>query len=183
MYRSIRDYEKGDELKRINWKASARFGKLYTNQYEDSFNCPVFVFLNLSDSSYGLKLKWDVAEAAIEYAAAIVSKVGTLNQSCGFATTGITENFTETTSSPFLLPRGNQWNCILDLLSEIQLSNISLFESGLLQRAIKALPSGGKFYYIGPEFSSPEEQVTFEAELYKIAGHISLETIYCGERS
>ena len=76
-----------------------------------------------------------------------------------------------------------QENCILDLLSEIQLSNKSLFESGLLQRAIKALPSGGKFYYIGPEFSSPEEQVTFEAELYKIAGHISLETIYCGERS
>ena len=72
LYRSVRDYIAGDELKRINWKSSARFGKLFTNEYQDSLNCPVFVFLSLSINDYPLHLRHSLAESAIEVAAAII---------------------------------------------------------------------------------------------------------------
>ena len=46
MRRSIREYINGDELKRINWRASAKFGELFTNQYEDSYDAPFFVLIS-----------------------------------------------------------------------------------------------------------------------------------------
>ena len=74
MRRSIREYMNGDEQKRINWRASAKFNSLFTNHYEDSFDAPFFVFLNLADEDYELHTRQYHMEKAIEIAANIVEK-------------------------------------------------------------------------------------------------------------
>lgn len=89
LYRSVRDYASGDELKRINWKSSARFGKLFTNEYQDTLSCPVFVFLDLAAENYPIHLRYTLVESLVETAAAIVERASFLRQQCGFASTGI----------------------------------------------------------------------------------------------
>ncbi len=43
---SMRDYVKGDPLRKINWKASARFRSLIVNEYEKETLCDIVVILD-----------------------------------------------------------------------------------------------------------------------------------------
>lgn len=42
----IREYVPGDEVRRINWKASARFGRLYSNEYQGERSGDVIIVLD-----------------------------------------------------------------------------------------------------------------------------------------
>lgn len=142
MRRSLREYRNGDELKRINWRASAKFDSLFTNQYEESFDAPFFVFLNLAEDDYDLHNRAYYSEKAIEIAASIVEKSRMLRQRCGFAAYG--------TDFPYLAPHHNQADCILDLLSVIKC------ESGKLnyepqKKFSHQLPAGTLLFVIGPK--------------------------------
>ncbi len=142
MRRSIRGYINGDELKKINWRASAKFDSLFTNQYEDSFDAPFFVFLNLAEEDYDLHNRGYYTEKAIEIAASIVEKSRIMRQRCGFAAYG--------SGFPYLLPRQNQADCILDLLAVIK------SESGKLEyepekKFSHQLPSGTLLFVVGPK--------------------------------
>lgn len=141
MRRSIRSYINGDELKKINWRASAKFNSLYTNQFENSFDAPLFVFLNLAKEDYDLHNRIYYSEKAIEIAASIIEKARLLRQRCGFAAYG--------TDFPYLPPRQNQADSILDLLSLIQC------EEGKLnynpeKKFMHQLPTGTLIFVIGP---------------------------------
>jgi uncharacterized protein (DUF58 family) len=79
-WRSLREYQQGDELKRINWKASAKnsagaadpsAGVLLVNEYEAAISCPLMVFLNLDPAEYALRQRELYFERAIEAAAAL----------------------------------------------------------------------------------------------------------------
>ncbi len=56
---SVRDYVVGDRLRRINWKASARYSTLYTNQYASELAGELMVIL---DSRFALLPKEDEEE-------------------------------------------------------------------------------------------------------------------------
>lgn len=142
MRRSIREFKYGDEVKRINWRASAKFEKLFTNQYEDSYDVPLFIFLNLAEDDYSIRNRGYYTEKAIEIAANIVEYARQIKQSCGFAAYG--------SDFPFLSPKQNQWDYILDLLSVIKI------EAGKLDynprvKFKNQLPNGCLFYEIGPD--------------------------------
>ena len=141
MRRSIREYMNGDEQKRINWRASAKFGELYTNEYEDSFDAPFFVFLNLAVEDYDLHTRSYYTEKAIEMAASIVEKSRVLRQRCGFAAYG--------TDFPYLAPGQNQQDCILDILSVIKTvpGNINYDP---VKKFRHQLPQGTLLFVIGP---------------------------------
>lgn len=141
MRRSIRDYMNGDELKRINWRASARFASLYTNQYENSFDAPLFVFLNLAEEDYDLHNRRYYSEKAIEIAASIIEKARVLRQRCGFAAYG--------TGFPYLPPRQNQSDSILDLLSLIKCEKGKL-EYDPQKKFSHQLPTGTLLFIVGP---------------------------------
>lgn len=142
MRRSIREYKNGDELKRINWRASARFDGLFTNEYENTFDAPFFVFLNLAKEDYSLNMRSEKGEKAIEIAASIVNTAARLKQRCGFAAYG--------SGFPFIKPGENQADCILDILALIQM------EEGKLQydpeKKLKPeLSTGTLLFIVGPE--------------------------------
>lgn len=141
MRRSIREYMNGDEQKRINWRASARFGSLYTNQYEASFDAPFFIFLNLAKEDYDLHNRGYYSEKAIEMAASIVEKARVLRQRCGFAAYG--------SGFPYLPPHQNQVDCILDILSLIKLEEGKL-DYDPQKKFMHQLPAGTLFFEIGP---------------------------------
>jgi hypothetical protein len=79
--RSLREYRRGDEPRRINWKASIRLGgapvpglslpSLLVNEYEAAISYPLVVFLNLDPYEYPLGKRELWFERAIEAAAAL----------------------------------------------------------------------------------------------------------------
>jgi len=91
-YRSLRQYNPGDEPRRINWKMSAHVsgdmqtqsGGLLVNEYETTASYPVMIFLNLDSNDYPVKKHIMYMERTIEAAAALC-----LNASRGRQVTGI----------------------------------------------------------------------------------------------
>ena len=87
-YRSLREYQPGDEPKRINWKASARMGALFSMEYVPSIYFPVLVLLNLTAEDYPLAQRAHLVERAIEAAASLVFYFVGIGQEVGLVTTG-----------------------------------------------------------------------------------------------
>lgn len=87
-YRSLREYQPGDEPKRINWKASARMGALYSMEYVPSIYFPVLVLLNLTADDYPLAQRAHLLERAVETAASLVFHFVGIGQEVGLAATG-----------------------------------------------------------------------------------------------
>lgn len=69
-YRGIRDYQPQDDLKSINWKATARTGELKVNQKNYTAQKSVRIFLNLEDT--GILKKEDCVEACLQIATALL---------------------------------------------------------------------------------------------------------------
>ena len=69
-YRGIRDYQPQDDLKSINWKATARTGDLKVNQKNYTAQKSVRIFVNLEDT--GILKKEDCVEASLQIATALL---------------------------------------------------------------------------------------------------------------
>lgn len=68
-YRGIREYWPGDDMKRINWKATAKTDELRVNERNSTTLNTIRIFLNLDDS--GILKNEEMVEAAISLAAGI----------------------------------------------------------------------------------------------------------------
>lgn len=68
-FRGIREYVPGDDLKRINWKATAKTEELRVNERNDTTLHSVRIFLNLEDS--GILKSEDRIETAVSMAAGL----------------------------------------------------------------------------------------------------------------
>ena len=88
-YRSLREYQPGDEPRRINWKASARMGALFSMEYVPSIYFPVLVLLNLTADDYPLAQRAHLVERAIETAASLVFYFVGIGQEVGVASSGL----------------------------------------------------------------------------------------------
>lgn len=69
-YRGIRDYQPQDDLKSINWKATARTGDLKVNEKNYTAQKSVRIFVNLEDK--GILKKEDCVEACLQIATALL---------------------------------------------------------------------------------------------------------------
>lgn len=157
IYRSIRDYRPGDEQRRINWKASARLGSLYTNEYLDTLSCPILIFLDLQPASCHERQRHAHYEAAIEAAAALVTHAAKLRQDTGFASTGY---LGDSGTHPFITCAANQSEGILDILAAIIPAAADAPDAGdLFLRARSVVPSGGRLFLVTPVLSPAMKQM------------------------
>ena len=62
-FRGVRDYSPTDPMRKINWKASAKTGELKVNQYHDSTNRRLTIFLKVSQK--GILRYYDLIEESI----------------------------------------------------------------------------------------------------------------------
>jgi uncharacterized protein (DUF58 family) len=145
-YRSLRDYSSGDELRRINWKASARLGKLISNEYEATFDAPLMIFLNLNLNSYDLKNRYIHTERAIEYAASLATCASLASQAVGLASNGCLPD----SADSILIPPGpGSALAILDTLARIGTSEEEGFE--LFLRGCMAVSFRSQIWYVGSD--------------------------------
>ncbi|AEJ20421.1 DUF58 domain-containing protein [Gracilinema caldarium] len=144
-YRALREYQQGDELRRINWKASAHAGMLISNVFESSVDVPLLVLLNLSAPAFPLKSQYMYAERCIEYAASLISSASLVDQSVGCISTGILPE----DGQPLHIESGREHRLvILDSLARITLSEETSYH--IFTEALKRLPYRSRVCYVGP---------------------------------
>jgi len=171
-FQALRKYQAGDELKRINWKASARLGELYSNIYDCSLYFPVQIILNLCEEEYPLSHRTDLAERAIAAAASLALHYLNLKQSVGLISSGCRDD----QESPFRwIPAGagqDHSGVILEELAAIQLD-----KKGKKMQQLFNLPQnqgarGTKYILISPPLLS--EDLSFIREQHRLGKDLEL---------
>ena len=87
-YRSLREYLPGDTLRRVNWKASAKAGKLFVMDYLPLLHAPVLILLNLNSRDYPMRLRYHRIERAATLAASLIVHFLSLQQEIGLIAAG-----------------------------------------------------------------------------------------------
>lgn len=82
----VRDYIRGDSLRKINWKVSAALGKLQVKTHEPAITLETALFLNLNAQEYDLSYVEPATEFAIVVAASLASHLAELRQPVGLVT-------------------------------------------------------------------------------------------------
>ena len=88
----ISPYTAGDDLRRINWRASARLGMLVTNEYEGEQVTDVLVVLDCSYDASGL-FDYDAFEFQVSFAASLCSQLFTQGNRVGLSIYGATRTW------------------------------------------------------------------------------------------
>jgi uncharacterized protein (DUF58 family) len=84
-----RDYQAGDSLRRIDWKATATVGRMQVKIFEPSIALETAFFLNLNFNEYPEKTRYDATELAIVVTASLANWIISKRQSAGLATNGL----------------------------------------------------------------------------------------------
>jgi uncharacterized repeat protein (TIGR01451 family) len=79
----VRQYQSGDPLNRINWRATARTGVLHSKVYEPSTIAGITIVLDFHTASYPSKDEPYRSELAITAAASLANAVYEMNQQVG----------------------------------------------------------------------------------------------------
>lgn len=86
--RGVRDYQRGDSLRRIDWKTSARTGTLQVKRYEPAIALETAIFLNLDASDYAIARRSTATELGIVVAASLAAHLVEKRQAVGLITNG-----------------------------------------------------------------------------------------------
>jgi uncharacterized protein (DUF58 family) len=84
----VRQYQPGDPLNRVHWRATARTGMLHSKIYEPSAIAGATILLDFHQAAYNQKDEPFRSELAITAAASIASAVYEMGQQVGLVTNG-----------------------------------------------------------------------------------------------
>ncbi len=176
-FRSVREYIPGDEMKRINWKISARMGKLFSMEYVPSIYFPVLILLNLCENDYPLTQRSILIERAVETAASLVFFYVGLKQEVGMISTGRAEDSVDCFTADVKAGYGHAVN-ILEMLAVIQASKEHadftrfVFQSGV------HIPTGTKIVVVSPPLKESQikgvlgiRRKGYDTELYTVSSY------------
>jgi uncharacterized protein (DUF58 family) len=161
--KTLREYMGGDELRRINWKATARMSAgnnscLMVNEYEDSLSYPLVVFLNIDPSEYPQKNRGLYLERSIEAAAALCVMASRERQALGLIL-----YFSRHKAGEVISPSAFTLIPILERLAIVECPAAGNRESGQIRGSIaqlleqgKFLPFGTRLVYIGPSLTDED---------------------------
>lgn len=65
--KNIREYRIGDSYRRVNWKVTAKHGKLFVKEYESSESPRIHVFLDLREDAFPFDKEGEYEEALVEF--------------------------------------------------------------------------------------------------------------------
>lgn len=173
-YRSLRDYMPGDNPRRINWKASARLGKLFSMEYLPTMYYSVLLLLDLNSGDYSFRHRYRIMERAIETAASISLAAVEAGQDVALLSNGKISD----EDRYIYLPSGNTINhgtMILETLARISPWATSV---QCVPDLLKEFPLsfGTRIMYIGPPLA--DEQLEFLATIR--TGNRTIELYYLG---
>lgn len=84
----VREYQRGDSMNRINWKATARTGELQSKVYEPSTVIGATILVDFHRKSFPRKHEPFRSEIAITCAASIANTIYHMNQQIGLISNG-----------------------------------------------------------------------------------------------
>ncbi|MCL2244253.1 MAG: DUF58 domain-containing protein [Treponema sp.] len=194
--RSLRPYQSGDELRRINWKVSARMsqfhvtaqsqsGGLVINEYEATVSCPLMIFLSLNKGEYPARKHGAYMERAIEAAAALCLKASVEKQEVGiiFYLSCHEKGLSVIPPSAFTLVHilerlaavdlSADWDAVQPVSDGVRAGAMIMLEQG------KYLSYGTRYVYIGPDLGD-EAYISLNSLKRH---HLSLEYLIIDERS
>jgi uncharacterized protein (DUF58 family) len=80
-----REYEHGDDIKKINWKITARHAKIFINTYQHSISSNSFILLNLFEGDFDFRERDVFVDRAVELCASLAGELYSIRQSFGLA--------------------------------------------------------------------------------------------------
>jgi uncharacterized protein (DUF58 family) len=84
----VREYQRGDPLNRVHWRATARTGALHCKTYEPSCIAGVTLLLDFHRAVYSPRSEPHRSELAVTAAASLANAVYQIGQQIGFVTNG-----------------------------------------------------------------------------------------------
>ena len=123
--RGVRDYQRGDSLRRIDWKTSARVGALQVKRYEPAIALETAIFLNLNSGDYPISHQVTATELGITIAASLAAHLVEKRQAVGLITNGRDPLADSAPASAPALPlrKGREHLMhLLDLLARIEVA-------------------------------------------------------------
>ena len=164
-FRSIREYIPGDEMKRINWKVTARMGKLFSTEFMPTLYFDVLILLNLKADDYPMRYRDHLTEKAREVAASLIFYYVEIKQEVGLITTGTlseSEEDDDMPSADIKAGYGHALN-LLDILSRARLSKGRAdFNKALYQSGVK-IPIGTRIQVISPPLTEEQGNILISA--------------------
>lgn len=137
MVAGVREYRAGDPLKRVNWNASARTGKLQVQQLDYTAHMNVMILLNLEDHAGMWTAVNNLAliEFGISYAAGIAEYVLQAGMEVGFAANGYLLD--DPLSKPLVEPGGGAMQ--MELINQV-LAKLTIAQAMPFQEMLEAVP-------------------------------------------
>lgn len=137
-----RDYQSGDSLRRIDWKATASAGRMQTKLFEPSIALETVIFLNLNLHDYHMRSRFDATELAIIAAASLANWVVSKRQSTGMIVHGLDPLSADSRALPIPARKGRAHLMrILEVLARIKAVETEPF-AALLRQSRVNLPWG-----------------------------------------
>jgi uncharacterized protein (DUF58 family) len=169
-----RDYQMGDSLRRVDWKASANSGHLMVKQFEASISLEMEIMLNLNVEEYDIRTRFDNTELAIVVAASVASWANRQKQSIGFCANGL-DPLTEGVKPQSFLPRKGTLHLmnILDILARIQAAVGAPFTQ-LINQTNQTLPWGSTLVLVTGQINEELFDELFQTQRKGLNGVIIL---------
>ena len=135
----VRDYQRGDSIRRIHWTATASTGRLLVKQYQPAIARETLICLNLDEAGYERRQRYTATELAIVVAASIANHIIVRE---GLPTGLITEAWdplSEDQSQFLLPPRSDRAHLmsLLEVLARVQVASGSSFVDLLRRESVK----------------------------------------------
>ncbi len=132
-----RNYQAGDSLRRIDWKATASTGRLQTKLFEPSIALETIIFLNLNLADYNPKTRFDATELSIVVSASLANWIISNRQSTGLITNGIDPLSSNSRPIPLQSHKGRSHMMrILDILARIRAADAEPFPTELRKHRV-----------------------------------------------
>lgn len=164
-FRSLREYVPGDDMKRINWKASAKTSKLYTMEFDSTLYFPVLIVLNFSFDDYPVRYRNLLVERAAEVAASLAFYFADLKQEIGFITSGIEGN--DDGSGHFINVQSKAGyehaQEILEVIAKLKTRKGTSDFNDLLFRSGSSIPMGTRVMVVSPHIREQQAQTLIAA--------------------
>lgn len=123
-----RDYQTGDSLRRLDWKATAAVGRLQVRQFEPSIALETVIYLNMDLDDYPTRRRVDLVELAIVAAASFSSWSTRQKHAVGFVSNGTDPLAVDHCVQPMAPHAGSgHLTQILDTLARIDVSSKTPF--------------------------------------------------------
>ena len=165
-FRSLREYVPGDDMKRINWKASAKTNKLYTMEFDSTLYFPVLIMLNFSLDDYPVRYRNLLVERAAEVAASLAFYFADLKQEIGFVTSGAA-NEQEGNEEGYISvqSKGGYEHAqeILEVIATLKARKGGADFNSLLFRAGSSIPMGTRVMVVSPHIREAQANTLIAA--------------------